>query len=110
MVQLVVQWDAAATIIASPKRIVWDGRAGNELRPAVSLTHTGGKAFMILDITSTLPYVKVPDFPKISAKEHKFDVIMAADAKIGMYRESLIVKLDDPEQGELEIIVAAVLR
>ena len=110
ILNFVVEWDATATIVASSKYIIWNDHAGKELRTAVSLTHTGGKAFKILDIATTSPYVQVPDFPKISATEQKFDVVMASDAKTGMYRENLVIKLDDPEQGEVEIGVVAVLR
>jgi hypothetical protein len=108
--QFVIEWDTMSVITASYKRIAWNGKAGVEMRTPISLNHSGGKAFKILDTQSTSPYLKVSGITKSSATEHKFDVIMTTQTKAGMYHEKLIIKLDDPEQSELEISVAAVLR
>ena len=108
--QFFVEWDMMPEITASHKRIAWSGEVGSELRTNVSLSHSGGKSFKILDVTSTSPYVKVPSFAKNSTSKHEFDVTMVAEAKAGMYYEKLTIKLDDPEQSELEISIAAVLR
>jgi len=51
--QFSVQWDALSVITPSPKRIVWNGTAGNELQAKVSLNHSGGKAFKIFRTEST---------------------------------------------------------
>ena len=108
--QFSVQWDALSAITASQNRIVWNGTAGNELRTTISLNHSGGKVFRVLGAESTSPFIKAVILSKNSATEHKLDVVMTAEAKAGMYHEKLTVKLDDPEQSELEIGVAAVLR
>jgi hypothetical protein len=108
--QFHIEWDTLSEIIASPKRIVWNGDAGTELRATVTLSHSGGKAFKILGIQFTSPYLKTENVNKDSAAEHKLDVVMAPNAKAGMYHEKLIMKLDGSEQNELEIGVAAVLR
>jgi len=108
--QFVIGWDVIPEITASKKRVIWDGTAGTERRTAITLVHSGGKPFKILDIISTSAFVQVSDFLKTSAVEHTLDVIMVENAKSGMYRERLTVILDDPEQGELDVEVIAVLR
>jgi hypothetical protein len=50
-------------------------------------------------------------YPKKSgAAEHTISATMSAKAKAGTYMEKIILKLEDPEQGELEIDVVAILR
>ena len=97
-------------IIISRKRIAWNETAGKELRATVTLSHSGGKPFRILSAESTSPYIKADGYSSNTSTEHKLDVIMTKDAKAGIYHELLTVKLDDPEQSELEIGVVAALR
>ena len=97
-------------IIASHNRIVWTGAPEKEYRTAVTLRHNSGKPFRVLDAESTSYLVKTVGISKNSASEHKFDVVFSAEAKAGGYQELLTLKLDDAEQTELRIAIAAVLR
>jgi hypothetical protein len=109
-IPITIEWNTQSVITTSLKRIIWNGNAGNELRTAVILNHSYGKSFSILGVKSTSPYIEAVNLSKNSAAEHKFDVIMTSKAKAGMYQEKLILRLDDPEQRELEIGIAAILR
>lgn len=108
--QFRIQWDVQLQIIASPARIAWVEDAGKELRAGVSLTHLNGKPFRILEATSTSPFITVSGFSDVSAAEQKIDVTLSSDAKAGSLRETLKLKLDDPEHEELEISIVAILR
>jgi hypothetical protein len=105
-----VQWDTLPEIICSQKRIAWDGAAGKEMRTTITLKHSGGKAFKVLGAKSTSPYIKVANLSKNSAEEHQIEVIMTADAKVGMYYEKVFLRLNDKNQKEAEIAISAVLR
>ena len=107
---IVVEWGTVLAITASPRRIVWSGSAGAGHLAAVSLAHSGGKAFNALGIQSTWHYLRASSPTNISAAEHKLNIVMDAEAKAGMYYEKVIIKLDGPEQNELEISVAVALR
>jgi len=108
--QFIIEWNVMPVIVASPERIIWNGDAGTEFRTVVSLRHLVGKTFKITGIHSTSPCIRTFDKTQDSATEHKLEVVMAADAKVGMYREKLTVTLDDPEQNALEVDIVAVLR
>jgi len=111
MMQFPIQWTVAqTTVIASPKKIVWTGAAGKEQRTVVHMKHSEGKPFRILGVKSTSPLMGVVGITDMAASEHKFDVVLFEKAKPGGYKEVLTLRLDDPEQKELEISVSAVLR
>ena len=98
-------------ITASHNRIIWTGAPGKEYQTTVTLKHTNGKSFRVLDAKSSSPLLKVVGLTKgRAAAEHKFDIIFSAGAKAGGYQEILTFKLDDTEQNKLEIAVAAALR
>jgi len=105
-----VQWNTQPIITISQKRIAWNETAGKELKTTVTLSHSGGRSFRILGAESTSPYIKADGYSDNSSAEHKLDVILAKNAKAGMYYEKLILKLDAPEQLELEIDITAILR
>jgi hypothetical protein len=108
--QFRVQWDVQLQITASPARIAWVDNAGKELRTGVSLTHSNGKPFKILEATSTSPLITISSLSDVSATEQKIDVILSSYAKIGSLREILKLKFYDPEHEELEISIVAILR
>jgi hypothetical protein len=103
-------WETIPAIAVSPKRIVWDNAVGKELKTNVTLCHSNSRPFKLLKIKSTSPYVNAIASGKGSAVEHSIEVTMSAKAKAGMYQEKLTLKLDDPEQDELEITIVAILR
>jgi len=105
-----IQWDVALAIIASPNRIVWAGVQGQEMRTTINLNHSSARPFKILEAKTTSPLIKVVGISKGRAMEQKLDVTLSAKTKAGMYNEKLILKLDDPDQKQLEINIAAMLR
>jgi len=105
-----VHWDVEPVIIANPDKISWVDRHGKELSAAVRLSQSKGRAFRILGIKPSSPLISVSNVSKNAAPEQEFNVMFSAKAKAGGYYEKLILKLDDPEQQELEIDVSAVLR
>ena len=105
-----VHWDTLPIITASPKRIVWEGAAGQELRTTISLKHSGAKAFKILKAKTTSPHIKISNPSRNDTAEQEINVTLASSAKIGMYQEKIILKLNDPLQKELEIGISAILR
>jgi len=110
-IQFQIRWSAPqTTIISSHNRIIWSGVTGREMRTSVSLTHSGGEPFRILETESTSPLIEVVGITKNSVAEHHFDVILSAKAKAGGYKEVLIFKLDDPEQDQLKIDIVAMLQ
>jgi len=110
ILQFNIQWDTPSPIIASHNRIIWTGPPGKEYRTTVTLKHTEGKLFRIVDAISTSSLVKIVGLGKGYATEQKFDVVLSAEAQAGSYQELLTFKLDESEQKELEITIAAALR
>ncbi|MDR2697274.1 MAG: DUF1573 domain-containing protein [Holophagales bacterium] len=105
-----VQWDVESIITATPDRITWTGAPGQEFRTTVSLRHSRGRPFRILDAKSTSSLIKAAGFSKNSALEQKLDVVLSPKAKNGALHEKLTIKFDDPEQPKLEIGIVAILR
>jgi len=105
-----IQWDVQTPITASHNRVTWTGVSGKEYRTTITLKHTNGNPFRIVDVESTSPLVKVVGLGNDRIAEHKFDVVLSAEAKAGGYQELLTFKLDDSEQNKWEIAIAAALR
>jgi hypothetical protein len=110
ILQFNVFWEAVSAITAFPKQVVWNELAGSELCAAITLVHSGSKPFKILGAKSTLPHIKVAYQKNSVAARHTISATISAKAKAGTYMEKIMLKLDDPEQRELEIDVIVVLR
>jgi hypothetical protein len=76
-----IQWDTPLPIIASHNRIIWTGAPGKEYRTTVTLKHTDGKPFKIMDAISTSPLVKIIGLDKDYAIQHTFDVVLSTDTQ-----------------------------
>ncbi|NTV73610.1 MAG: DUF1573 domain-containing protein [Holophaga sp.] len=110
VINVTVQWELRASVIAEPGRVAWVEPAGKELRSKVVLKQVDGKPFRILSARTTNPVLKVEGAGKGAASRHDLQVVLAANAKAGMYSEKILVTTDSPDQPEVEIRVAASLR
>lgn len=110
VINLTVQWELRAAVVAEPARVAWVEPAGKELRARVSLKQVDGKPFRILSVKTTNPVLKVEGVGRNAASHHDLQVILAAKAKAGMYSEKILLTTDSPDQPEVELRVAASLR
>ncbi|BDU75003.1 DUF1573 domain-containing protein [Mesoterricola silvestris] len=110
LINLTVQWELRASVVAEPGRVAWVEPAGRELRSKVVLKQVDGKPFRVLSARTTNPVIRVEGAGKGAASHQDLQVILAANAKAGMYSEKVILTTDSPDQPEVEIRVAASLR
>jgi hypothetical protein len=111
LINLTVQWEMRATISVDPVRVAWVEPAGKDLRSKVTLKQVDGKPFRILSAKTTNPSIlKVEGLGKGAAAQHELQVVLAASAKAGSYNEKILFTTDSPDQPELELRVAAVLK
>ncbi|MDR3671708.1 MAG: DUF1573 domain-containing protein [Holophaga sp.] len=109
-ITVTVQWEMRASVVAEPLRVAWSETTGQELHSRVVLKQVDGKAFRILSYKTTNPLISVDGVTKAAAARHQFDVVLAPEAKAGLYTEKVLLTLDDPNQPELELRVSASLR
>jgi len=109
-VTLTVQWEMRASVTADPLRVAWSETVGQELHTRVVLKQVDGKPFRILSSKTTNPVLSVEGITKNPAARQEIEVVLAADAKPGLYTEKVVLTLDDPNQPELELRVSASLR
>jgi len=109
-VTLTVQWEMRASVTADPLRMAWSEPAGKELRGDISLRQVEGKPFRILSTRTTNALLSVEGVAKGAAARHDLQLVLAANARPGLYTEKVIFTLDDPNQPELEVRVSASLR
>jgi hypothetical protein len=106
-----IHWEAQnSTIFTSHNRILWTGRAGEELKTTVLLKQSEGKTFKLLRVKASHKAIIVAELTKGSLAEHKIEVVLSPKAKAGMYQEILVLTLGDSEQSVLEIPIVAVLK
>jgi len=110
VISILVQWDLKAVVLATPERVGWVESAGKELRSAVLLKQVAGKPFRVLSAKPTHPAIRVEGLGRAAAPQQEVQILFAATAKPGIYNESVVLTLDDPNQSELTIRVSAVLR
>ncbi len=105
-----VQWALRPSVTATPARVAWVEKAGKELRATLTLKHTDGRPFRVLSAKPTHPLLRVEGVGKAAALQQELTITLGAQARAGNYNERVILRLDDPEQPEMEIRVSAVLR
>lgn len=110
LVNLTVQWEVRASLVADPVRVAWVDAPGKELRAKVVLKQVDGKPFRILSSRSTSPVIRVEVLTKAASATQEIQVVMTAKAKAGMYNEKVLLATDNPDQPEFELRVAASLR
>jgi hypothetical protein len=108
-VNLTVRWDLRASVAALPARVAWAEPAGRELRQTVTLRQVDGKAFRILSATASPAGLSTEGIPAGPASSHDIQAILSAKTQPGLFQGKITLALDDPDQPELEIRVAAAL-
>jgi hypothetical protein len=107
--QFTIHWNLEAAIEASPSKIHWADTQGKELRASVQLTSASQRSFRILDAKSSSPFLKVVGISNSPATQHQLEVVLSSKANTRALFETIVLKLDDPDQVELEIGVTATL-
>ncbi|MCE1228292.1 MAG: DUF1573 domain-containing protein [Firmicutes bacterium] len=110
MIHVTVQWSLRAAVVATPPRVVWEESAGKTLKAAIQLRQVDGRTFRVLSAKPSNPLLWVEGLGQGSASVQNLNVVLDGKAKPGTFFERVLLTLDDPEQPELEIRVAAVLR
>ncbi len=110
LVNISVEWQMFASILADPVRVAWVEPPGKEQRTRIALRQVDGKPFRILSARCTNPLLRVEGLGKGPAAQQEVYVVLSASAKAGMYNEKVVLVTDSPDQPELELRVAASLR
>ncbi len=105
-----VQWNLRPVIKLSPSRIAWVDSAGKELKATLTLEHADGKAFKILSAKPTHANIRVEGLGQKAASKQELVFSFSGKAKQGAYVEKVLLKVDDPEQSEVEVRVSAVIK
>lgn len=104
-----IQWELKPAIAASPVELVFQDAPGKELRQKLALKQGEGRPFRITGTRCSLNGVKVEGLgPRAAAQE--VTVVLPAALKPGRYSELLTLNTDDPDQPELTIRLAAILK
>lgn len=104
------QWEMKASVISTPERIAWVEPSGKELRSPISLKQIDEKAFRIINTKSSSHLIKIEGSGKVGSPQQDLQVVLTPSARPGVYNESVILFLNDPDQPELTLRVSAVLR
>jgi hypothetical protein len=104
-----IQWELKPAIQAAPVALVFEGAPGKELRQALTLKQGEGRAFQVTGMRSTLKGVHVDGLNRKAAAQ-ELSVVLPAGLKAGRYSELLTLTTDDPDQPELTIRLAAILK
>jgi len=111
MINLTVQWELRASVVAEPVRVAWVEPAGKELRAKVLFKQVDAKPFRILTARVSNPgLLRIENLAKTASAQHELEVVLAASAKAGMYNEKIFLTTDNPDQPDLELRVAASLK
>jgi hypothetical protein len=106
---LYIQWDLKAVIQANPVELVFQDAPGKELRQKLTLKQADGKPFRIKSIRPTLAGMRVENLIQHPGSLD-LTVVLPATLKAGRYSELLTIDTDDPDQPELTLRVAAILK
>jgi hypothetical protein len=105
-----VQWELKPAIQASPVELVFQETPGRELRQKLALKQAEGHAFRVTGTRCSLGGVRVEGAGGAKAAAQELTVVLPASLKAGRYSEILTVSTDDPDQPELTIRLAAILK
>ncbi|WP_291270818.1 DUF1573 domain-containing protein [Geothrix sp.] len=104
-----IQWELKPSIQTSPMELVFQDAPGRELRQKLSLKQADGRAFRITGTRCSLNGVRVEGLgPKAATQE--VSVVLPATLKAGRYSEVLSLNTDDPDQPELTVRLAVILK
>lgn len=107
---LTVQWEAYQALTATPSRVVFAEAPGRDLRQTIVITHGEHKPFRILSAKATSSLIRVEGLGRPASDRQEITVVLSGGAKAGLYNERLTLTTDSPDQGEIELRVAASLR
>lgn len=110
VVPLNVQWELKALVTAKPDRVAWVETAGKELRGRLTLAHADGKPFTLTGVAASNPLIRVEGIGAKAAASHDLQVLLSSAARPGSLHETLKFTTDLPDQPEVEVRVAAILR
>lgn len=104
-----IQWELKPSVQATPMELVFQDAAGTELRQKLTLKQADGRAFRVTGSRCSLKGVRVEGMgPRAASQE--LSVVLPASLKAGRYSEVLSLNTDDPDQPELTIRLAAILK
>ena len=106
---LTSQWELKPAITASPDKVVWQERAGKELRAKLVLKSTTGKPFVLKFESCTNANVRVEGLSNQPAEQQEFTVVLGKGAKPGTTNDWLTLSTSDPDQPQLLVRIAAIL-
>lgn len=104
-----IQWELKPSVQATPAELVFQDAAGRELRQKLALKQADGHAFRVTGSRCSLSGVRVEGLGPRSASQD-LSVVLPATLKAGRYSEVLSLTTDDPDQPELTIRLAAILK
>lgn len=104
-----IQWELKPAILASPAELVFLDTPGKEIRQKLTLNQGEGRPFRITGTRCSLPGVRVEGLTQRTPVQD-LAVVVPASTKAGRYSELLTLNTDDPDQPELTIRLAVVIR
>ena len=104
-----IQWELKPSIQTTPSELVFQDAPGKELRQKLTLRQADGRAFRITGTRCSLNGVRVEGLGQKAASQD-LTVVLPASVKAGRYSEILSLNTDDPDQPELTIRLAAILK
>lgn len=104
-----IQWELKPSIQATPTEMVFQDAAGKELRQKLSLKQAEGRPFRVTGSHCSLAGVRVEGLGQ-RATAQDLSVVLPSTLKAGRYSEVLSLATDDPDQPELTIRLAAILK
>jgi hypothetical protein len=104
-----IQWELKPAVQATPAELVFQDAPGRELRQKLVLKQGEGRAFRVTGSRCSLAGVRVEGLGQKAASQ-ELSVVLPAALKAGRYSEVLSLTTDDPDQPELTIRLAAILK
>lgn len=105
-----IQWELKPAVQASPSTLVFEGAAGAEQRLKLTLKQADGKPFRVTGMSCSLPQLRVEGLMQAPAAQQELSVTLPATLKPGRYSETLSLTTSDPDQPELTLRIAAILK
>jgi hypothetical protein len=107
-IPIFVQWAFKPFIASNPVRAAWVDKAEHPHRGSVVLSHLNGKPFRILQVTPSRDDIVVEGMGQQAAASHSLRILFKTKTA-GSYDETVTFLLDDPDQPEFKLGLAAVL-
>jgi hypothetical protein len=104
-----IQWELKPAVQATPAELVFQDTAGQDLRQKLTLKQADGRPFRVTGSRCSLAGVRVEGLGQKAASQ-ELSVVLPASMKAGRYSEVLSLTTDDPDQPELTIRLAAILK